>query len=151
MIESLHSARSSFKVSIIFVSYMYLAKFKSKQTFRDLRDCYHPEGPARFECCQSQKMSVHVVQTMRMCKGFQLKTPNSSTMETPAAAWPPRRLCYRPAVFVCYLSPIALSFSQGKIRRAFKNVTMLFYFIYFLNCLTLKFRNVKLSDSGVCL
>jgi hypothetical protein len=32
----------------------------------------------------------------------------------------PRRLCYRPAVFFHQLRPIALSFSQGKIRRAFE-------------------------------
>jgi hypothetical protein len=32
----------------------------------------------------------------------------------------PRRLCYRPAVFVRQLRPNALSFSQGKIRRAFE-------------------------------
>ena len=38
------------------------------------------------------------------------------------AARPPRRLCYRPAVFFRHLRLTALSFSLAKIWRAFKKL-----------------------------
>jgi hypothetical protein len=47
------------------------------------------------------------------------ETPN--TLETwSAAASPPRRLCYRPAVFFRQLRLTALSFPQEKIRLSFQ-------------------------------
>ena len=54
------------------------------------------------------------------------------------------RLRYRPAVFFRHLRLTPLSFQPGKIRSAFKNVT-LFFWIFFLNCESLQFRTLKCS------
>jgi hypothetical protein len=62
-------------------------------------------------------------------KDVQLKSNLHYTCTWSAAAWPPRYLCYRPAVFFCQLRLTALLFSQEKIRRVFKKR---YYFnIYF--------------------
>jgi hypothetical protein len=70
----------------------------------------------------------------------------------PTAAWKPRRLCYRPAVFLRHLRITAPSFSHGKILYAFQK----HYFIFFtlFNCVSLKLRKsgsvfTRISSSTV--
>jgi hypothetical protein len=56
-------------------------------------------------------------------------------------------MCHRPAVFFCHRHLIALSFSQGKVRRAFQNnVILLFYFS--LNRVAVSLPNLTLPKSG---
>jgi hypothetical protein len=60
-------------------------------------------------------------------------------------AWPPRRLCYRPAVFNRYLL-IMRFHSRKKIDAYFKR---LFQFLnLFITVLTLKFLKFKFCNSG---
>jgi len=56
-----------------------------------------------------------------MYKGVQLKSNLPRNGICPAAAWPQRRLCYRPAVFFHHLRLTVLSFPQGEILRVFQN------------------------------
>jgi hypothetical protein len=65
------------------------------------------------------------------------------------AAWPPRRLCYRPAVFFRNLRVIALSLPQGITRRAFQKVFLFQIFYFSKTVLSLNPRNLELRKSGI--
>jgi hypothetical protein len=58
-----------------------------------------------------------------------------------AAARPPCRLCYRPAVFFCHMLHISLSFSQWKMKLAFQKCKIFDFFSFVIirvwNCLNL--------------
>jgi hypothetical protein len=67
---------------------------------------------------------VYVCIYVRVYKDVQLKTKLQHIGTWTAAALPPRRLCYRPAIFFLHLCLIALWFPQVEIRRFSK---MLFF------------------------
>ena len=70
----------------------------------------------------------------------ELQTPTHWNMI--GGALPPRRMCYRPAVFFRHLSLIALSFPHRKIRHALHK----FYYLIFLlfrSCVSLKLRKTE--------
>ena len=60
----------------------------------------------------------------------QLKFKLKNTVTCSAAARPPCRLCYRPAVFSHQLRLAALLFPQGKIRLSFKNVIISVFLLF---------------------
>jgi hypothetical protein len=53
-----------------------------------------------FMCSTTKPMWKHI--------GVQMKLKRQNTVTCSAAAWPPRRLCYRPLVFSCHLRLAAL-------------------------------------------
>lgn len=75
-------------------------------------------------------------------KGAQLKSKLQYIGTWSAGAWPPRRLCYRPAVLFC-LHATALS-------PCFKNVTSILCFFFLCDHLSLTRRNLKWLSRGVC-
>ena len=82
------------------------------QTFPDLRRCYVPEVLAQVavtcKCCQLCHLYMQGSHVL-----FKLRHTGTWS----AAAWPPRRMCYRPAVFFFHSLLSALSVPQGKIWR----------------------------------
>ena len=73
-----------------------------------------------------------------------MKPKFQHTETWPETVWPSHRLCYRPAVFLCRLSLIALSSPQGKIRCAFQKYFYLFYYFFLKIALSPELRNFKL-------
>ena len=74
--------------------------------------------PVGFECVFCE---LYMPAYMEMSP-IEIQTPtqwNLKGYNVPPVPFP-RRLCYRPAVFFSQLRPVALSFSQGKILRAFE-------------------------------
>jgi hypothetical protein len=63
-------------------------------------------------------------------KGVKFRSELQHTGTWSAAAWPLRRLCYRPAVFFRHFHLAALSFRQWKIRSDLENI--LFFFIFLI-------------------
>jgi len=68
----------------------------------------------------SQFMILHTVDYICTYKGVRLKSMLPRNGIWPAVVWPPRRLCYCPAVFFHHLHLTVLSFSQGEILRLFQ-------------------------------
>ena len=66
----------------------------------------------------------------------EIQTPNTLEPDRPQHG-PPRRLCYRPAVFFCHVLIISLSVPQGQIGGAFIR-----------SFLVLELRNFKLPCRG---
>ena len=54
---------------------------------------------------------------VRTYKGVELKSGRHNNGNSAVAAWPPRHLCYCPAVFFCHLRLIALSFPQAVLKK----------------------------------
>ena len=73
-------------------------------------------------------LSIHVVKCIYICRGVQLKSRLQGTGMWSPPAWPPHFQGCRPSVFFRYLSLMALSCSQGIIRRAFSKCYYLSFF-----------------------
>jgi hypothetical protein len=56
---------------------------------------------------RKSKLILHMISYIYLYKGDQVKSRLHHTGIWSAAAWPPRHLCYRPAVFFCHLRLIA--------------------------------------------
>ena len=83
-------------------------------------------------------------------RGAQLQFRLQHTGKWSAGAHPPRRLCYRPAVFFRQLL-VALSLSQGKIRARCSKILLLQRLLLKKkkkDCAILKFRNLGLNLGG---
>ena len=95
---------------------------------------------------------VHKWSTVCVCtyKGVQLKSTLQHTGTWSAAAWQPRSLCYRLAVFFLNLRLLPFSFPQGKLSARFKIVTLCF-FLFFKKkkCINLKLRSLNCASQGV--
>jgi hypothetical protein len=79
-------------------------------------------------------------------EGVEFKYKLQYSVSWLAAAWTPRRLCYRPTVFFRQVHVIELSCPQGKIWRACKNDQISFFYCLKIACLEV--RNLKLHKSG---
>jgi hypothetical protein len=69
------------------------------------------------------ELSVPEVNYVCISKGVCLKSQVRHTGTRPVAAWPPRRMCYRPAVVFRHLTLTAISFPHNK--------TILFIYFFF--------------------
>ena len=79
-------------------------------------------------------MQIHLCSLHKIASTL---NPNSDTLEP-----------NRPAVFFRHIHLTVLSFRQGKIRPLVINVLMsFFFFLFFLNCVSLKLLNFKLHNS----
>ena len=63
---------------------------------------------------------IYIANYVCIYRGLQLKSEFQHTETWSAAAWPPCRLCYRPAVFSCHILLIPLSLLQGETRPMFQ-------------------------------
>lgn len=114
------------------------------QTISDARNNGVQQDPGASQILCSSELNMHTANCICIYKGEQLKSKRQRTATWCTAAWPPRRLCYRPAVFFLRIHLITLSFLQRKVRGAFKK--MLYFFFNFL-----QLRSLKLRDSrSVC-
>jgi hypothetical protein len=105
------------------------------------RTTYVPERLAQVEF-RTTRITLYIwSKYVCIYKAVQLKSKLHYTGTWSAAAWPPRRLCYRPAALFCHLRLTALLFSQGKIRCAFNKCCYLNFFIL-LNGISLKLRKL---------
>jgi hypothetical protein len=97
-------------------------------------------------------ISIHVVDYMCIYIGYihkelELKSKSQQTGTWSAPVWLPRRLCYRPAVFLRHHHLTELLFSQEKkIGALLKNVIISGFL--FSNCGSLNLHNVKLLKVG---
>ena len=83
---------------------------------------------------RKSEFSTHMVNYWCSHREFSWNPNSQYTRTWSVAAWPPRRLCYRPAVFFCHIRLTALSFPHGKKFGArFKK---LFFFYFFKNCVS---------------
>jgi len=64
---------------------------------------------------------------VHICKAVQLEFKLQHAGTGWAAAWPPRHVCYRPAVFSRHFHLTALSFSQEKNSAPLRNVIVQFF------------------------
>jgi hypothetical protein len=88
---------------------------------------------------RKSEFSIHMVDYRCSHREFYWN-PNSQHTWTPSvAAWPPRRLCYHPAVFFRHLRLTALSFPHEKIRRAFQTR---YFSCLFFNFFLIAFKSV---------
>jgi hypothetical protein len=72
-----------------------------------------------------------IVNYMHVCKmESTLKSTLQHTGTLSDAAWPPRRLCYRPVVFFRHLHPVSLSFRQRKIRRIARTLLLRLFSVW---------------------
>jgi hypothetical protein len=94
---------------------------------------YRRSDPSRI-VLKSYLSTVYLWSQLYICinKGDRLKSKFKHTATCSPAAWQPRHLCYRPAVFFRHLRLIALSFPQGKIQCA----VHLSFLEKFWNCVT---------------
>jgi len=99
------------------------------QSLPEMRSNYVRKSPTRVELCVCRKW-VSIWLEICTQKRVLLKYWIQHNLTRSAKAWPPHHLCYRPAVFFRLLRLIPRSFTRGKIRRAFKNA-ILFYFFKF--------------------
>jgi hypothetical protein len=113
------------------------------QSLPEMRSNYVRKSPTRVEFCVCRNW-VSIWSEICIQRRVLLKYRIQHNLTRSAKAWPPRHLCYRPAVFFRLLRFIPLSFTRGKIRRAFKKISL--FFIFF------NLRNLKLRKSGhVCI
>jgi len=135
--------RNGYDKPAVVEAYMW---FKTLQELLDLGSRYGPCSILHFS-----ELSVRIVNSVCAYKGVQLKSKPQHTGIWPAAAWPPRQLCYRPAVF--FRHPlITLSLPQEKIRNEFQEC----YFFNFIVCWFLKLGKSEIawlesSQFGECL
>lgn len=88
---------------------------------------------------------IHMFHCICLKEAFQVKFKPQHTGVWLTTTRPPRR----PAVFHCHFRLTGLSLTQ---RMHFGVYQMLFQFFDFVNCVSLKLRNLKLSKSGsVCI
>jgi len=79
------------------------------------------------DCLCHVELSMHIVNWMCICKGVSLKSKVQHCGIWSTAAWQPRRLCYRPALFFLRLRLIALLFPRWKYSTCFSNMFGSFY------------------------
>jgi hypothetical protein len=113
-----------------------------------LRSSNVPEGPAQVEFCPSRN-SLYIRATVYLFTRESCWNPDSST-GTWSAAWLPRLLCYRPAVFFRRFVSLRLHYPNEKFGARLKNVTIPMLAL-FVNRVSLKLRNLKLCKAGECL
>jgi hypothetical protein len=112
------------------------------QTFTVLRNSFVHEDPAQVgidhKCCQ-----VYMPYQWGLVEIRSLKHTGTWL----AAAWPPRRLCYRPIVFFSH----CFHYRKRKKKWAhFLNVIILSFYL-FINCVSLELRRFKFGKSrNVC-
>jgi len=93
----------------------------SRQQPPELCSSYVPKRPARLEFRASRNcVNVSAVKCDRTYKAAQLTFELELTGTRSAAAWPPLRLCYSPAVFFLHVLLIARSNPQGTTWRTFQ-------------------------------
>jgi hypothetical protein len=64
-------------------------------------------------------------------KVAQIESKRQKTRTWSVAAWQPRRVCYRPALFFRHFRLVVLSYTQGKIRRAFQKILFQIFKFFF--------------------
>jgi hypothetical protein len=94
------------------------------------------------ECSYGQLHNVWMYETVQLTSKLQ------PTGAWQTAAWPPRRMCYRPPVFFRHLHLVTLSLPQGKKICAFQKCYPTFFYLCRIACL--KLRNLKLHSGCVC-
>ena len=121
------------------------------QTLADvtLLDKFRSSGASwilrKYELC------IHVDNCTRIYEGIQLQYKIQHTGTWLEAAWPPRCLCYRPAVFFRHLRAITLSYCEESFGVLLKKCYYFKYIYLLKNWVRLKFPNLKLLQScSVC-
>jgi hypothetical protein len=109
-----------------------------------------PECPVQVEFCASQIALYILSKYVRIYKRVPLKTKLQHTGTLSGAAWPPHRLCYRPAGFFRHIHLPALSFQWGKswsVSKKFNNLTIL----YSLKLHKSETKDTEITYVGKCL
>jgi hypothetical protein len=90
---------------------------------------------------RKSEMTIYIWSNRCACtvQGFYLQNKLRHTEIWSAAAWPPRRLSYRPAVFFHHLVSLHVNYGKEKFSARLKNSMI------WISLLFSKFRNLKLS------
>jgi hypothetical protein len=101
-------------------------------------------------CCSERSRNRCSQPHILVCQRIHLASKLQATGTWSAAALPPHRLCYRPVVFYATFVSSRFHFLKDKCGALFKDVTNLISYAY-LNCVSMKLCNLKLSKLGECL